>query len=75
MEFLVIIIIIAIIIFLVNKFKDNKKYSQIRENLQNLDDTAVNYAQKNYCGFCGAKLKPGMPFCEKCGHSVNDQNS
>lgn len=75
MGFLVIIIIIAIIIFLIKKFKDNKKYSQIRENLQNSDDTAVNYSQKTNCLFCGAELKPGMPFCEKCGHSVNDQNS
>lgn len=66
-----IIIIVAIVIFIVNKVKDDKKYKNIREQFNGQNSIAS--IQSTKCKFCGADLKPGIPFCEQCGHSVNEQ--
>lgn len=72
MKFLIVfIIVVAIIIFIVNKFKDNKKYTELRETFEN--NNALPSGNTNQCQFCGAELKPGSPFCEQCGHSVKDK--
>lgn len=73
MEFLVPIIIVAIIIFLIYKFKHSKKYDKIREKIQKRYKEAIS--QREQCKFCGTQLQPGAPFCEKCGHSIKDQRN